>query len=115
MSMMTGPSLKTCHFKECAMQKISFFLAWLLLAFSAPQFAFSWEKSEWLGIVEVSCGLAVIDADESVEPDSGECEECGGSGWLGDGTVRVRCQDCNPGKEGPVERKEAVKSAGPNF
>ena len=115
MSMRNGPPLKTCHFKECVMQKISYLFVFLLLLCLVPQSVCAWAKNEWLGIVEVSCGLAVIDTDAPAEPDSSECDDCGGSGWLGDGTVKVRCQACNPRKEGPVDSKEAIKSAGPTF
>ena len=97
------------------MLKILFLFAWLLLHCLVPQSLFAWARSEWLGIIEASCGVAVVDADKAVEPDPSECEECGGSGWLGDGTVKVRCQACNPGKEGSVDSKEAIKSTGPNF
>ncbi len=37
------------------------------------------------------------------KPDSGKCSTCGtanppGGGWLGDGTVRVPCPECNKKK-----------------
>jgi len=39
------------------------------------------------------------------EPDKGKCTTCGtpnppGGGWLGDGTVKVPCPECNKKKAG---------------
>ena len=97
------------------MRKTLYLLALLLHVFLGVQSAFSWTLTEWRGIAEVTCGVAVVEGDDSKPKPSDVCETCNGKGKLGDGTVFVDCPDCEAGKEGPAGRKEAVKSAGPNF
>lgn len=47
----------------------------------------------------VQAGLLEIEASPAPapQPRPAVCESCGGSGWVGDGRTRLRCQACNPG------------------
>ena len=97
------------------MKKTLFFIALLLRVLLGSQFAYSWTLSEWRGVAEVYGGVSLLEADDSKPKPSDVCETCGGEGKLGDGTVFVDCPDCESGKEGSADSKEAIQSAGPNF
>ena len=75
----------------------------LLLA-SCPCFCFAWTTGEWLGVVEASAGTVVLRPRTS--PSSDICENCSGTGRLGDGTVSVECPVCE-GTGKPVKPGEA--------
>ena len=83
---------------------------WLLLLPSSC--AYSWTASEWLGGVEATAGAAVLKAPE-VTPSTGECENCGGTGRLGDGTISVECPVCDgTGKSKTQGVLQACRSCG---
>ena len=58
-----------------------------------PSLGFSWTQTRWLGVVEAAAGTAVLRAD--VSPSSDVCDNCGGTGRLGDGVVSVECPVCD--------------------
>ena len=60
-----------------------------------------------MGVVEAVAGTVVIRATTS--PSSDVCENCSGTGRLGDGTVSVVCPVCE-GTGKPVEPGEALIS-----
>ena len=120
---------------------------WLLLAFTVcfllqPLPGFSWTVNEWLGVVEATAGTAVLRA--TTIPSGDTCDDCGGTGRLGDGTVWVKCLACDgtgkrdrnpdyqayqtepppakmstdpspPGKEAPAVKQEAATSGGGTY
>ena len=64
----------------------------LLLVFS-PCYCFAWTAGEWLGVIEATAGAAVLRSH--VSPTNDVCENCAGTGRLGDGTVSVVCPVCD--------------------
>jgi len=65
----------------------------LLLALASyPSYSLAWTASEWLGVVEATAGTVVLKVHNS--PSNDFCENCGGTGRLGDGTISVECPVC---------------------
>ena len=64
---------------------------WCLLL--QPSYGFSWTRSEWIGVIEASAGTVVLRA--TISPASDICENCSGTGRLGDGVVSVECPVCD--------------------
>ena len=65
----------------------------LLLPVSFPCYCYAWTASEWVGVIEATAGTAVLKAHDA--PSSDICENCSGTGRLGDGTVSVECPVCD--------------------
>ena len=65
----------------------------LLLLVSFPQCCFAWTTGEWLGVVEATAGTVVLESH--ISPSNDICENCAGTGRLGDGTVSVECPVCD--------------------
>ena len=94
---------------------------WLLLAFtvcflSQPLHGFSWTVNEWLGVIEASAGAVVssapLDTVPDTVPEGDTCENCNGSGKVGDGTVFVICPVCDgTGKIGSTQEPPAAPAA----
>ena len=76
----------------CVIMKASLY-ALLLLPALCPFYCYAWTASEWLGVVEATAGTVVLKAHNS--PSNDFCENCGGIGRLGDGTVSVVCPVCD--------------------
>jgi len=74
--------------------------ALLLLLASCPSYCFAWTEGEWLGVVEAAAGSAAL--RPILIPSSDICENCNGTGKLGDGTVSVECPVCD-GTGKPVQ------------
>ena len=76
----------------------------LLLLPACSQYSYAWTANEWLGVVEATAGTVVLKAHNS--PSNDTCENCSGTGRLGDGTVSVVCPVCEgtgkPVKPGKV-------------
>tara|TARA_R100001510_G_scaffold15082_1_gene12415 strand:+ start:1131 stop:1463 length:333 start_codon:yes stop_codon:yes gene_type:complete len=90
----------------------------LLLVFALLSgYAEAWTANEWQGIIEATAG-AVSGRQNPVKPDTGDvCQDCDGTGKVGDGRVMVKCQTCDgTGKKlkAQKEKESADKSAG-NF
>mgnify|MGYP003148907690 CR=1 FL=1 len=108
---------------------------WCLLL--SPSSGFSWTKTRWIGVVEATAATVVLRAP--VLPSSDICENCSGTGRLGDGVVSVECPVCGgtgkkengegqldcpecaapakmesapspPGKDGPAAAQDATNS-----
>lgn len=56
-------------------------------------------------VLSVLCGVASTAPAIEPEPDTpAVCPSCGGQGWLGDGTIKMDCPDCDtPWKQLPIE------------
>lgn len=84
------------------MRVLLFVLLLLLACF--PCCCYAWTASEWLGVIEATAGTAVL--EPHISPSSDICENCAGTGRLGDGTVSVECPVCDgtgkPVKPGKV-------------
>ena len=78
-----------------------------------PLRGFSWTIDKWLGVIEASAGAVTATAvSPDVTPSNGECENCNGTGKVGDGTVFVICPVCDgTGKIG--EGDSAANTAAP--
>ena len=85
--------------RGCAIMKV-LLSALLLLLVSSPCYCYAWTGREWLGVIEATAGTVVLKAHTS--PSSDTCENCGGTGRLGDGTVSVECPVCE-GTGKPVQ------------
>ena len=64
----------------------------LLVPVFFPCLCYAWTGSEWIGIIEAASGAAVLTPPTA--PSSDICENCSGTGKLGDGTVSVECPVC---------------------
>lgn len=65
-------------------------------------YVYSWTATEWLGVVEAVAGTAAIRGP--TVPSGDTCDNCGGTGKLGDGTISVECPVCEgTGKKKPRE------------
>ncbi len=73
--------------------KASLFVSLLFLV-SFPSYCSAWTRSEWVGVIEAVAGASVLSPRTTPIPDNDECENCGGTGRLGDGTVSVVCPVC---------------------
>ena len=72
----------------------------LLLPVLFPLSCYGWTGREWLGVVEAVAGTVVLRPPSL--PSSDTCENCGGTGELGDGVVSVECPVCE-GTGKPVQ------------
>ena len=79
----------------------------LLLWLACSQYSYAWTKSKWLGIIEATAGTVVLKAPST--PSSDICENCSGTGRLGDGTVSVVCPVCE-GTGKPVQPGKVYSS-----
>ena len=73
----------------------------LLLPVSFPCYCYAWTASEWLGVVEATAGTVVLRPTKT--PVGDICENCSGTGRLGDGTISVECPVCE-GTGKPVQQ-----------
>ena len=98
----------TCRFRrrECVVMRALLFVSLLLTALF-PCYSYAWTASEWLGVVEATAGTVVLKAHNS--PSNDICENCGGTGLLGDGTVSVECPVCD-GTGKPVQPGKVYSS-----
>ena len=99
----------------------------LLLLVSSPCYCYAWTGREWLGVVEAAGGMVVLRPSNT--PSSDTCENCNGTGKLGDGVVSVKCPVCdgtgkpvtinnNPSPQGmdaPAAKQEATYSGGGTY
>ena len=74
--------------------------ALLLLLVLLPCYCYAWTGREWLGVIEAVAGAVVIRPHTA--PSGDVCENCSGTGRLGDGTVSVVCPVCE-GTGKPVQ------------
>ena len=67
-----------------------------LLLFLAlfPCYSYAWTGREWLGVVEATAGYVALRPNNPA-PSGDVCENCEGTGRLGDGTVSVECPVCD--------------------
>ena len=65
----------------------------LLLLALFPRSCYGWTDHEWVGVIEAVAGTVVLKAGAA--PSSDVCDNCGGTGKLGDGTVSVKCPICD--------------------
>jgi len=72
-----------------------------------PCCSYAWTVSEWLGVVEATAGTVVLKVRNL--PSSDICENCSGTGLLGDGTVSVECPVCD-GTGKPVQPGKVYSS-----
>ena len=82
------------------------FVSLLLLA-SFPRCCYAWTGHEGLGVIEATAGAVVLKAH--IAPSSDTCENCSGTGRLGDGTVSVECPVCE-GTGRPVQPGKVYSS-----
>ena len=90
----------------------------LLLLWSLCGYAAAWTLSEWEGVVSAVIGVQVLKSE--VAPNVSDiCDNCLGTGKVGDGTVFVTCAACDGTgkrkKEGRGKKDKEVlskKSAG---
>ena len=87
------------------MRVLLFVLLLLLACF--PCCCYAWTASEWLGVVEATAGTVVLESH--ISPSSDICENCAGTGRLGDGTVSVVCPVCE-GTGKPVQPGKVYSS-----
>ena len=99
----------------------------LLLLLACSRYSYAWTASEWLGVIEATAGTAVLKVHDV--PSSDICENCSGTGQLGDGTVSVECPVCDgtgkpatmkanptpPGMEAPAVKQDAATSGGGTY
>lgn len=74
--------------------------ALLLLLVLSPCYCYAWTSRDWVGVIEAVAGAVVI--QPTSKPSSDTCENCGGTGELGDGVVSVECPVCE-GTGKPVQ------------
>jgi hypothetical protein len=98
----------TCLFRRrgCAIMR-ALLSALLLLPVFFPCCCYAWTTGEWLGVIEAAAGTVVLKARNS--PSSDVCENCNGTGHLGDGTVSVECPVCE-GTGKPVQPGKVYSS-----
>lgn len=81
---------------------------WLLCGYAA-----AWTSSEWEGVVSAVLGVQVLKS-EVVPNVSDVCDNCLGTGKVGDGTVFVTCAACDGTgkrkKEGHIQKDKEVLS-----
>lgn len=106
--------------------KTLLFVLLLLLAYS-PCYCYAWTGREWLGVIEAVAGTVVLRASDT--PSSDICENCNGTGELGDGVVSVKCPVCDgtgkpatikadpihPRMEAPAVKQDAATSGGGTY
>ena len=93
-------------------RKFGLFLLFLAFVLLSPYTAYSWTLSEWVGVIEASGGLATAVKRDVDTPNDGTCQNCGGTGKVGDGTVFVPCAACDgTGKTGKAEKSADDDSA----
>ena len=94
--------------------KQSLLLAFTWCLFLSPSPGFSWTATRWLGVIEASAGTAALAPE--ITPSGDVCENCGGTGRLGDGVVSVECPVCDgtgkPKTPGLYSTNQACRSCG---
>lgn len=70
-------------------------LSFLLSLSFLSGFAEAWTANEWLGVIEATGGAVTAVKSDLVDPSGDTCDNCGGSGRVGDGTVSVECAACD--------------------
>ena len=112
--------------RRCAIMKVLLSVLLLLLV-SSPCYCYAWTGREWLGVVEAAGGMVVLRPSNT--PSSDTCENCNGTGKLGDGVVSVKCPVCDgtgkpvtindnpspPGMDAPAAKQEATYSGGGTY
>lgn len=110
---------------KCCLQLLKHRVGLLLLFFGfvlvSPSLAYSWTLNEWLGVIEAVGGTVTAVKTDLVDPSGDTCDNCGGSGRVGDGTVSVECAACDgtgkkktPGQQDSasvIQKEAAVKAA----
>ena len=79
----------------------------LLLLLACSQSSYAWDASRWLGVIEAAAGTVVLEAH--ISPSNEICENCAGTGRVGDGTVSVECPVCE-GTGKPVQPGKVYSS-----
>ena len=93
-------------------RKFGLCLLFLVSVLLLPCTAYSWTLSEWVGVIEASGGLATAVKRDVDTPNDGTCQNCGGTGKVGDGTVFVPCAACDgTGKTGKAAKSTDDDSA----
>jgi hypothetical protein len=79
-------------------------------ALLSPSLAYSWTLSEWVGVIEATGGAVTAVKSDLVDPSGDTCDNCGGTGRVGDGTVSVECAACDGTgkKKTPGQRDSAA-------
>tara|TARA_E500000331_G_scaffold235058_1_gene225331 strand:+ start:5664 stop:6011 length:348 start_codon:yes stop_codon:yes gene_type:complete len=99
----------------------------LFLPVSFPCYCYAWTGHEWLGVIEAVAGTVVLRASDT--PSSDICENCNGTGKLGDGVVSVKCPVCDgtgkpatikddptpSGMDAPAVKQDAATSGGGTY
>ena len=80
------------------------FLVFVLLL---PCSGYSWTLNKWLGVIEAVGGTVTAVKSDNITPVGDTCDNCGGSGRVGDGTVSVECAACDG--TGKKKKQEAPK------
>ena len=88
----------------CLKTSLLALFTWLLLLPSSC--AYSWTRSEWLGVVEAVAGTAVLRPTKTPAGDT--CENCSGTGRLGDGVVSVECPVCDGTGKTPGPSRDSI-------
>ena len=90
---------------------LSLLLSFVLLSGSAA----AWTTNEWVGVLEAVIGVNSVER-KAVTPSGDTCDNCGGSGRVGDGTVSVECAACEgTGKKKKESKEEPAATAASNF
>jgi len=91
-------------------------LSWLLFFALPSGYAEAWTANEWLGVIEASAGVVVTQRLPDA-PSGDVCDNCNGTGKVGDGTVFVECAACDgTGKRKKEKAKEdSAAAAASNF
>jgi hypothetical protein len=76
-------------------RKCGLFPLFLVFVLLSPYTAYSWTLSEWVGVIEASGGAVAAVKSDLVNPSGDTCDNCGGTGKVGDGTVFVPCAACD--------------------
>ena len=68
------------------------------------------ESNEWTPTVVVGFSAAAAEPVSKPKPDDNKCQNCNGTGVLGDGTVKIKCPECDgTGKKIKENAKEKTK------
>ena len=112
--------------RRCVTMRALLFVLLLSLV-SFPCCCYAWTGREWLGVIEAVAGTVVLRASDT--PSSDICENCNGTGELGDGVVSVKCPVCDgtgkpatikadpthPRMEAPAVKQDAATSGGGTY
>ena len=77
----------------------------------------AWTANEWLGIVEAVTGVSVTE-EKTIEPSGDICDNCNGTGKVGDGRVFVECAACDgtgKSKKQKAFEEDSAANAASNF